>query len=300
MAIFCLILILMAFFGQISFVRAQGVPGICTGEYESPCGFPVEGNPEELVGNATQHDSCIPEGACPWIQGVDIWWPDQATSSQRPTSLLSVLNGEVVAACHRDGVNNKVIAVKNTYYLAYYLHADDCYVNVGDSVSIGTSLGLMGNTGRSTLTHVHFAIKLNSVGAHGYSLRVNEFLPLLTGWSKISGLDPAPVTFFGSQPGNITIDDLPYAMANEVVFFAPYTPTPEAMVVASTPTTIPDVIQPTAVAPVIPTETPQSGVALPAMSEDTRQMLPYVILGLIALAIIFAQGDNTPAGRNRR
>lgn len=271
----CLVIIMTGAIFSSGFAQS-GAPGLCTDDVNSPCGAPVE-HITEMIGNSTIHDSCVPEGACPWIQGVDIWWPDEATASQRPTNLLSVMNGTVVTACHLDTYANKVIAIKNAYYLAYYLHADSCLVSVGQEVKIGDPVGIMGNTGRSSLPHVHFALKFND---RGLSLRLEELLPLLTGWSKVSGTDPAPVSNFGSQPAQLSLDDLPYAMANQVVFTIPYTPTPASM--PATPE------QPTQILVVQPTQAP---LPLPEASSNSNKDLLWVALVLLGLAYVFAPKD---------
>ena len=46
-------------------------------------------------------------------------------------------------------------------YITQYLHLSKLSVSVGDYVEQGQMLGIMGSTGKSTGTHVHFIIKYN-------------------------------------------------------------------------------------------------------------------------------------------
>ena len=300
MAIFCLVLILTV----VSTVNAgaqAGEPGVCDGSPDSICGFPIAGNPAEMTGRAFNHDSCIPEGSCPWIQGVDIWWPGNPSSTERPTDLLSVMKGKVVTARCCDGANNPVIAIRNAYFLCFYLHADKIYVTAGQDVEIGTPLGLMGQQGRAShTTHVHFACKRNSTGDRGASLTLAEMAPMYKGWATFDGLDPSaysgPVT--GESNAGITIDDLPYAEANQVEFFLAYTPTPEFQ---PTATLMP--IVPTNAAPVIVstiTATPDPTATNPTLPPGAKKFLPWIILALLLLALMKAPDENEGENKGHR
>ena len=282
----CLVLFI---FGSFIHGSAQSAaPGLCTADVNSPCGFPVKGDPSQFSGRSLIHDSCIPEGSCPWIQGIDIWWPDQATSTKRPTDLISVMNGTVVTACAIDGAGNPVIAVRNTYYLAYYLHTDKCYVSVGQQVKIGDPLGLMGVQGRTSgITHVHFALKENSTGSSGLSLRLADLMPLLTGWGALSGVTSLPPPI--EQPAVIKIDDLPYAQANQVLFFVAYTPTPVVPIAVAT-------IEPTQ--SVVPTTT-LVATSTPQPAGNKNNIL-WIAAVLLLLAAFFHSGEKKSPGRGRR
>ncbi|MCA9836022.1 MAG: LysM peptidoglycan-binding domain-containing protein [Trueperaceae bacterium] len=59
-----------------------------------------------------------------------------------------------------DGYGNLVIiTLGDTDY--YYAHASELLVNVGDVISIGQTIALVGSTGRSTGSHLHFEIRVN-------------------------------------------------------------------------------------------------------------------------------------------
>jgi murein DD-endopeptidase MepM/ murein hydrolase activator NlpD len=135
----------------------------------SPCGFPLEGGRDKFVvreAGEPGHDSCDPEGSCPWLWGHDFAWADEATAAERPTKVLSVINGKVTQACAIDTFQNKVIKVENADWTQYDLHVDSCFVTVGQEVKIGDALGIMGNTGNfgqpGLYTHLHFALKRNN------------------------------------------------------------------------------------------------------------------------------------------
>jgi len=43
-------------------------------------------------------------------------------------------------------------------YVTLYAHLEKVFVSVGEYIEKGESLGLMGNTGRSTGCHLHFEV----------------------------------------------------------------------------------------------------------------------------------------------
>ena len=70
-------------------------------------------------------------------------------------------NGIVVFA-GRDGTyGNKVIVDHQNGYQTVYAHLASIKVSKGTTVPVGTKLGVMGSTGRSTGTHLHFEVLKN-------------------------------------------------------------------------------------------------------------------------------------------
>jgi murein DD-endopeptidase MepM/ murein hydrolase activator NlpD len=53
--------------------------------------------------------------------------------------------------------NYVVIKHKNTQTL--YAHLSSVSVGVGETVSVGQGVGIIGNTGKSTGTHLHFEVR---------------------------------------------------------------------------------------------------------------------------------------------
>ncbi|MFA1643675.1 peptidoglycan DD-metalloendopeptidase family protein [Chryseomicrobium imtechense] len=90
-------------------------------------------------------------------QGIDI---------ARPSGydILASDNGVVVAAGVEGGLGNRVVIDHNNGYRTVYGHLNSISVSVGQTVPQGTKIGVMGNTGRSTGTHLHFEVIKN--GTH--------------------------------------------------------------------------------------------------------------------------------------
>ncbi|WP_342527338.1 M23 family metallopeptidase [Chryseomicrobium sp. FSL W7-1435] len=90
-------------------------------------------------------------------QGIDIARPSGY-------AILASDNGVVVAAGVEGGLGNRVIIDHNNGYRTVYGHLASINVSVGQTVPQGTNIGVMGNTGRSTGTHLHFEVIQN--GTH--------------------------------------------------------------------------------------------------------------------------------------
>lgn len=76
------------------------------------------------------------------------------------TSILAADSGTVVyAGCINWGYGCHVIIDHGNGYQSLYAHLSRYDVEVGDSVSQGKQIGLMGSTGRSTGPHLHFEIR---------------------------------------------------------------------------------------------------------------------------------------------
>jgi murein DD-endopeptidase MepM/ murein hydrolase activator NlpD len=104
-------------------------------------------------------------------------WPTNGTISQRfswyhpgidianraAPAVLAVDAGKVVVSGWVDnyGFGNRVVIDHGNGYRTTYAHLSRIYVTVGQTVNRGDSLGQMGNTGRSTGTHLHFEVTNN-------------------------------------------------------------------------------------------------------------------------------------------
>ncbi|AIQ44442.1 M23 family metallopeptidase [Paenibacillus sp. FSL R5-0912] len=69
--------------------------------------------------------------------------------------------GTVSFAGVQSGYGNVVIVNHNNGYVTYYGHLSRISVSVGQKLGQGSQIGIMGNTGRSTGTHLHFEIRKN-------------------------------------------------------------------------------------------------------------------------------------------
>jgi len=76
-----------------------------------------------------------------------------------PLRLLSTLDGTVTHAGYPlDGANNTYIIIENNEWQVGYMHPDETYVVLGQHVLPGEPIGLMGDIGQSSWTHVHYWI----------------------------------------------------------------------------------------------------------------------------------------------
>lgn len=88
---------------------------------------------------------------------------DIANASAPP--IVAVDAGTVVVAGWVDnyGFGNRVVVDHGNGYRTTYAHMSRIHVVVGQTVNRGDQLGVMGSTGRSTGTHLHFEITKNGV-----------------------------------------------------------------------------------------------------------------------------------------
>ncbi len=86
--------------------------------------------------------------------GIDLAAP-------RGTAIYAAGAGEVVFSARQRGYGN-LIKIRHAFgYETVYAHLNRRRVNVGDIVERGDRIGDMGNTGRSTGTHLHYEIRVN-------------------------------------------------------------------------------------------------------------------------------------------
>lgn len=93
----------------------------------------------------------------PWHKGIDI-------ANRSGGSILAADSGVVVTAGWPDnsGYGNRVMIDHGNGYQTLYAHLSRISVSVGQTVNRGDVIGLMGSTGRSTGTHLHFEIRSSS------------------------------------------------------------------------------------------------------------------------------------------
>lgn len=79
------------------------------------------------------------------------------------STIMAAASGRVVFAGQQSGYGNVVIVDHGNGYRTLYGHMSKISVGNGQSVGQGSKLGVMGNTGRSTGTHLHFEVQKNGV-----------------------------------------------------------------------------------------------------------------------------------------
>lgn len=94
------------------------------------------------------------EGRRPHL-GIDLAGP-------KKTPIYSS-HGGVVIYTGRDfrGFGKMILIETGSGWATLYAHLDEILVSEGQRVRLGESIGLMGNTGRSTGPHLHFEIRKN-------------------------------------------------------------------------------------------------------------------------------------------
>jgi len=95
----------------------------------------------------------------PWHRGLDI-------ANKSGGSILAADAGTVTVAGWPDnwGYGNRVVVDHGNGFQTLYAHLSKISVVVGQRVNRGDLLGLMGSTGRSTGTHLHFEIRNGGPG----------------------------------------------------------------------------------------------------------------------------------------
>jgi murein DD-endopeptidase MepM/ murein hydrolase activator NlpD len=96
--------------------------------------------------------------------------------------------GIVVAATESTiGYGNHIIIAHDGHTLTLYGHLEKLGVKVGDTVSLGQPIGLMGSSGNSTGPHLHFELRIDNVPSDPY-----PFLPPLAPGATGPPSRPAP------------------------------------------------------------------------------------------------------------
>lgn len=104
-------------------------------------------------------------GAWEMHEGVDIAAP-------RGTSVFAAANGVVRVAGWNGGFGNAVFIDHGFGMSTVYAHLHRINVRVGQQVTKGQLIGLVGSTGRSTGPHLHYEVRVN-----GQAVNPMRFLP---------------------------------------------------------------------------------------------------------------------------
>ena len=76
-------------------------------------------------------------------------------------SIVAAKAGRVIAAGYHYSMGNHVILDHGSGVYTVYMHSSKLLVTVGQEVSQGETIALVGSTGMSTGPHLHFSVKLN-------------------------------------------------------------------------------------------------------------------------------------------
>ena len=77
------------------------------------------------------------------------------------TPIKSATDGVVVSTVEMDKYYGNNIEIEQNGVIFKYAHLNEIKVNKGDEIKQGDIIGLMGSTGMSTGSHLHFEIKIN-------------------------------------------------------------------------------------------------------------------------------------------
>ncbi|MEE0945300.1 MAG: peptidoglycan DD-metalloendopeptidase family protein [Acutalibacteraceae bacterium] len=89
-------------------------------------------------------------------KGMDI-------ASKTGTPIYAAQSGTVIASAYESGYGYYITIQHDNGYKTYYAHCDKLLASVGETVSRGQVIALVGNTGRSTGSHLHFEIEKDGV-----------------------------------------------------------------------------------------------------------------------------------------
>jgi len=93
-------------------------------------------------------------GVDPYHTGIDI-------ANKKGTEILSATNGTVTKVEYNNKYYGNFIEITENEITFKYGHLDSINVKQGDIIKQKDKIGLMGNTGMSTGTHLHFEIRIN-------------------------------------------------------------------------------------------------------------------------------------------
>jgi len=85
--------------------------------------------------------------------GIDMAGP-------RGTPISATADGEVIHSGRLGGYGNAIKIRHGFGFETLYAHLNKIHVNVGDRIARGEHIGDMGNTGRSTGTHLHYEVRI--------------------------------------------------------------------------------------------------------------------------------------------
>ena len=100
-------------------------------------------------------------------------------SAKEGETIHAIGLGQVIFAGLYSGYGNLVVIKHGDRLTSHYAHCQKLTVRVGDVVTAGQDIGLIGHSGRATSPHLHFEIRLN-----GYPIDPTTVFPGLLVASK--------------------------------------------------------------------------------------------------------------------
>ncbi len=94
------------------------------------------------------------EGASTFHKGIDI-------GASTGSNIVAAAGGSVVTAAYSVSAGNYIMIYHGDGIYTVYMHCSKLLVAVGDEVSQGQVIGLVGSTGVSTGSHLHFGVTVN-------------------------------------------------------------------------------------------------------------------------------------------
>jgi len=82
--------------------------------------------------------------------------------------ILSTAHGKVIEASYFSNYGNCVIISHSLGYMTLYAHLSKVLVNKDDLISKGDTIGLGGNTGKSTGAHLHYEVINKNLNPENY------------------------------------------------------------------------------------------------------------------------------------
>ncbi len=98
--------------------------------------------------------------------------PGMDIDGERGEQVLAPANGTVIKAAYTGGYGNMIEIDHGNGLTTRYGHLSKIEIAVGDTVTRGELIGLIGSTGRSTGPHLHFELRFNA-----RSINPRHFLP---------------------------------------------------------------------------------------------------------------------------
>lgn len=93
-------------------------------------------------------------GVGTYHKGIDIPAPSG-------TSIHAAASGTVITSTYHYSAGNYIVLYHGDGFCTIYMHCSKLLVSVGDEVSQGDTIGLVGTTGYSTGNHLHFGVRID-------------------------------------------------------------------------------------------------------------------------------------------
>ena len=127
----------------------------------TPSIWPTWGSTTTLFSDGRSSTAWIPGSH----KGIDL-------ANDTGTPISATASGVVIFNGWQGGYGKKLVIYHMDKYTTVYAHLSEVYVNVGDTVKQGQVIAAMGNTGRSTGSHLHYEVYVDGVPHNP-----KEFLP---------------------------------------------------------------------------------------------------------------------------